>query len=142
MNKSGIVPVGDRVLVLPDEIVEVTEGGIIIPPAEADKHQMARFSGTLVAIGPDAWIERITTVEGISNSGRWRTLERRTCAYSEPFAKVGDRVVFARYVGQPFDGEDDKKYRLLQDEDIIAVITGDMDLTEFRKREPLSGAQG
>ena len=44
MNKSGVHPCGDRVVVLPDVIEEVTQGGIIIPKSEAEKHQMAQVA--------------------------------------------------------------------------------------------------
>jgi co-chaperonin GroES (HSP10) len=140
MNESGMYPCGDRVVVLPDAVESVTAGGIIIPEKEADKHQLAQVSGVLVAVGPDAWTHTTTTIERNMGNGKWRPIERQVRGYSGPFAKVGDRVCFARYNGLPFDGEDGKQYRLLNDEDITATITDTVDFTEFRKREPL-GAQ-
>ena len=139
-NKSGVMPCGDRVVVLPDKMEEVTEGGIILPSKELDKHQLAQVAGVLVAVGPDAWKDRVTTVERVVD-GQLRIVERRTTGYSGPFAKVGDRVCFARYGGLPFDGEDNKQYRLLNDEDITAKVSDTVDLTAFKTREPL-GAQG
>ena len=141
MNNSGVTPCGDRVVVLPDTIEQVTSGGIIIPEKEADKHQLAQVAGTLVAVGPDAWTHQTTIVERRMGNGGWREIERRRTGYSGDFAKVGDRVCFARYNGLPFDGEDGKQYRLLNDEDITATISEAVDFNEFRSREPL-GAQG
>ena len=142
MNKSGFFPCGDRVVVLPDKVERITKGGIIIPEKEGDKHQLAQVTGVLVAVGPDAWINQITITERKMGNGGWREIERKTCGYSGPFAKVGDRVCFARYNGLPFDGEDGKQYRLLNDEDITAQLSDAVDLTEFRSRAPLSGVQG
>jgi co-chaperonin GroES (HSP10) len=140
INKSGFSPCGDRVVVLPDKVEQVTKGGIIIPEKESDKHQLAQVTGVLVAVGPDSWKDRITTVERVID-GQLKVVERRTTGYSGAFAQVGDRVCFARYGGLPFDGEDGLQYRLLNDEDITATVSESLDLTEFRKREPL-GAQG
>lgn len=140
INKSGVFPCGDRVVVLPDVIEEVTAGGIIIPPKEAKQHQMAQMAGTLVAIGPDAWMHQTTITEKLVD-GQLKVVERKVTGYSRPFAKIGDRVCFARYNGLPFDGEDGKQYRLLNDEDITATISNVVDFNEFKSREPL-GAQG
>jgi len=140
-NKSGFTPCGDRVVVLPDKVEQVTKGGIIIPEKESDKHQLAQVTGVLVAVGPDSWTHQITVIERRMGNGKWREVERKRTGYSKDFAKVGDRVCFARYNGLPFDGEDGRQYRLLNDEDITATISDAVDLTEFRSREPL-GAQG
>jgi len=136
MNKSGVTPRGDRVLVMPDVIEEKTSGGIIIPDEHRDKHQAAQMAGVLVAVGPDAWRDRVTTVERVLD-GALRVVERRTTGYSEPFAEVGDRVCFAQYNGRNFEGEDGIVYRLLNDEDITATVSAAVDFTEMRSREPL-----
>jgi len=140
INKSGVNPCGDRVVVLPDAVEKVSKGGIIIPEKEAEKHQLAQVSGVVVAVGPDAWTHTTTITERLID-GQMKTVERKTSGYSGAFAEVGQRVCFARYNGLPFDGEDGKQYRLLNDEDITATISDSVDFTEFRKREPL-GAQG
>ena len=140
MNKSGVHPCGDRVVVLPDVIEAVTPGGIIIPQSEAEKHKLAQVSGRLVAVGPDFCKHTHTTISRLID-GQMRVVERRQSGYSGPFAKIGDRVCFPRYNGLPFDGEDGKQYRLLSDEDITATLSDNVDLTEFRSRDPL-GAQG
>ena len=136
-NKSGVTPLGDRVLVKPDVIEEMTSGGIIIAQPDRERHQAAQWSGTLVAVGPDAWKDRVTIVERWIDGG-WKPAERRTTGYSAPFAKVGDRISFAQWNGKNFEGMDGEQYRLLNDEDLMGGIDDKVDFTEMRSREPLS----
>jgi len=140
INESGVVPCGDRVVVFPDVIEKKTAGGILLPEQELEKHQLAQVTGILVAIGPDAWKNAVTTVERVID-GQLKVVERRTTGYSQPFAKIGDRVCYAKYNGMNFRGEDEKIYRLLNDEDITASVSSAVNLTEMRSREPL-GEQG
>ena len=77
INGSGVTPRGDRVLVMPDVIEEKTAGGIIIPQADRDKHQAAQMAGVLVAVGVDAWTDRVTTVERWLD-GAWKPVESNT----------------------------------------------------------------
>ena len=63
MNKTGIYPSGNRVVVKPDNIEEMTEGGIIIAKTILDKHQEAQSTGVLVAVGPDSFCHTTTTKE-------------------------------------------------------------------------------
>lgn len=134
MNESGISPRGDRVLVKPDKLEEVTKGGIIIPESDRDKHQMAALTGIVVEVGPDVWRHSIETVERLID-GAWKEVERRSVGYSEPFASVGDRISFARYAGHIQFGKDGEEYRMMNDEDVTAIIDPEVDFTEFRKRE-------
>jgi chaperonin GroES len=96
-----IVPAGHRVLVKIDEAETQTKGGIIIAQTIADKNTEAGIFGTLVAVGETAWKDF---------GGR-------------AWAVVGDRVMIAKYggfVAQEPDSDD--KFRILNDEDIVAVI--------------------
>jgi chaperonin GroES len=97
-----IVPAGHRVLVKVEDAEEVTKGGIVIPKTIADKNTEANIIGELVAIGDTAW---------------------KAFDDGVPWAKIGDRVAFAKYGGfiiaDPDTGE---QFRLLNDEDITAVI--------------------
>jgi chaperonin GroES len=99
-----IKPAGYRVTVKPDPLEEVTESGLIVAWENKDREQAGAFYGTLAAVGPSAWK-----------------------AYDDgtPWASVGDRVVFSRYAGRYIDDPDDidTKYILLNDEDVLAVIT-------------------
>jgi co-chaperonin GroES (HSP10) len=96
-----IVPCGHRVLVKIDEVEENTNGGIFIPKASAEKQEEAGIFGTLVAVGDTAWKDF---------GGR-------------AWACVGDRVMIAKYGGFiAQESGDTTKYRILNDEDLVAVI--------------------
>jgi len=135
-NLSGIIPSGNRVLVKPDEIDKVTAGGIIIPEPEAEKHAGAQSIGTLIAAGPDAWKHVTESVYRVID-GELRLAEVREKGYSEPFAQVNDRVAFAKYGGLVVEGMDGERYRVLNDEDITAVVEEGVNFTDIKSRNPV-----
>ena len=93
--------VGHRVLVKPLIAEKVTAGGIVIPDSNHEKSQRDQQKGTLEQIGPNAW----KAFDG-----------------GEPWATVGDLVLFSRYGGKVIkDG--DTEYRILEDEDIVAIVS-------------------
>lgn len=102
-NVSGIHPTGWRVLIMPLEIEEKTESGIILGTTENfDREQLSNTTGLVVEVGPacNAW------------------------------CKVGDRIVFGKYSGLLYLGKDGKKYRIINDEDCVAVLDGDVKLVD------------
>ena len=102
-NVSGINPQGWRVLVLPLEIEEKTTSGIIVTTAEnREREQMSNTTGEVIAIGEEC------------NS----------------WCKPGDRVVFGKYSGLLYLGKDGKNYRIVNDEDIVATLDGDVKLVD------------
>ena len=131
MNSSGIHPLMDRVLVRPDEIEEKTEFGIVIPDQVKEHHQMAQATGTLIAVGEDAFTSSRVEVFNPDNSVKEIRVERWVGA-PEP----GDRVMFARYGGLVTLGADGVEYRLLNDRDITASAEHGVKYTgiESRKR--------
>jgi co-chaperonin GroES (HSP10) len=140
-SEAGIYPSGDRVLVLPDPIEEeLTESGIVIIQETRDKYEAAQSSGTLVAVGPDAWNHVIEKLYAVGDDGREHLIEKRVRGYSEPFARVGDRVAFAKYSGLRVKGEDGEKYIILNDEDITCRVSKNVEFTELDTRKSLSGA--
>ena len=134
---TGIWPSGNRVVVQPDEVERVSEGGIIIPDADADKHQMAQSTGTLVGMGPDAFKEYTTVTERYLD-GRWVPFERTVTGFSENFAEIGDRVAFAKYGGLSVIGEDGNEYRLMNDMDITGRVSDKVNFTDIHSRKRLS----
>lgn len=134
MNKSGITPSGNRIIIKPDDVERVTEGGIIIPDAQADAHQGAQSIGTLVAVGPDAWSHLTEKVYRLIE-GNMRLVELRTKGYSEPFANVGDRVAYAKYGGLAVVGEDGEQYRVMNDEDLTAKVNDGVSFTDMKSRK-------
>lgn len=113
LNTSGIYPVGDRILVKPDLIPKKAgkDSLIELPDTVRDRHGTAQVAGVLVAAGPEAWSDR-----------------------DGPYAKVGGRVLYAKYHGNTVMGKDGETYRLLNDIDITAVIDPDLDFNEFQGR--------
>ena len=99
-------PEGSKVLIRPDQIEEKTPGGIIMPQNSQESEQTRVQEGEVVAIGPDAVC--------------------RFAVEDDPplDMQAGDRVKFSRYGGISIP-EGDKKdaYRVVNDEDIYALVT-------------------
>jgi chaperonin GroES len=98
-----IHPAGHRVLVKPDPIEEKTASGIVVSVGTTkDREQQAQIFGVITAIGPNAW-------KGFDDGTPW--------------ANVGDKVAIAKYGGFIIrDPDTREEFRLLNDEDICAII--------------------
>ena len=138
-NKAGIWPAGDRVLVKADPIDSENKEDhkIFIPDGVKMKYQQAQATGTLVAVGPDAYCHVTERVYHVHDGGRKELFEERLRGYSEPFAKVGDRVAFAKFSGMRVKGEDGEEYIILNDEDITARVSDKVEFTELDTRKGL-----
>ena len=86
-------PLGNRIVVSPLTEEEVTKGGIILPDT-VDKEKKAE--GKIVAIGEGEKIKALNL-------------------------KEGDKVLFGKYAGEEVK-VDDSEYKILTDEDVLAVI--------------------
>jgi len=137
MNKSGIYPSGNRVLVKPDAVEEVTKGGIVVPQSVKDKHQMSVNYGQVVSLGPDCFTHTTTTVERLIDDV-WKPVERNSTGYSGSFADEGDRVAFAMYSGLNITGEDGEDYKLINDEDITCRVTNNVVQTTIESRKAIA----
>jgi len=108
VNESGIHPQGPRILIKPLEIEEKSSGGIILTTAsQQEREEMSNTTGEVIEIGEDAFFDR-----------------------SSVWCKVGDRVVFAKYSGLLYLGKDGKKYRIINDDNIVATLDGDVKLVD------------
>ena len=99
---------GHRILVKPEAVEKVSSGGIVIArPGQGDRlEQMGTDRGTVVQVGPLAW----------------NHLDRESPNW-QPWCKVGDRVVFARYSGKTLKHpETEEEFFLMNDEDIQVVL--------------------
>lgn len=104
-NTSGITPKGHRVLIKPEVFDNRTESGIIMATGNEQKRmELAQITGRVVEVGPEAWSDKDT---------RW--------------AEPGERVIFAKYSGLLYTGADAAEYRLVNDIDIVAVISDQVD---------------
>lgn len=106
MNTSGLDPLDVRVLVLPDPVSEKI-GSIFVPDAQKERDRFAQMKGTLIAIGTNAWSE--------------------AAASSALFVKPvpGTRVLISKYGGVIVTGDDGKDYRIMNDEDVTAILIGE-----------------
>jgi len=90
-------PLGDRVLVKPNEEKEVKKGGIIIPDTAKEKPQ----EGKVVALG---------------------TGKRNEKGEKIPFeVKAGDKVLFGKYSGTEIKIKDET-YQVMREDEIIGIL--------------------
>jgi co-chaperonin GroES (HSP10) len=104
------------------------------------RHVASACYGYVVAVGPDAWKHTIERHYHVHSNNQRELFEERVTEYSEPFARVGDRVAFSTYVGLDSVGEDGKKYKTLNDEDIIGKVSENVTQTTIEARKPLGVA--
>lgn len=105
-DHSGLHPLGDRVLVLPDASSERSAGGVELPVDVVARHTLAAEAGVVVAIGDGAF--------------KWNS--DKCTAFEGKKPKLGDRVAIERYSGQLFHGLDGVVYRLMESACIGAMI--------------------
>ena len=135
MNKSGIYPAGNRVLIFADQIKEKTEDTLIeLLPGTEEAMQCGNASGTLVAVGPDAFQHRTEFIYHVHDS-REELVEKRVSAYAEPFAKPGDRISFAKFAGKKYKGKDKELYLVMLDTDITCRLDDEVELTDLDIRK-------
>ena len=94
----GIRPLGDRVLVKPDEVEDLKlSGGIIIPDTAKEKPQR----GSVIAVGKGT----------LGDDGKYTPLE----------VKAGDVVLYGKYSGSDvkIDGEE---CLIMRESDILGIV--------------------
>lgn len=101
IKHHGLRMFGFNVLVKP-KAVEDKIGSIIIPDDHKDKLAYGVTEGELMALSPVAFTYE-TWPEGTR------------------LPKVGDRVVFSKFVGAKIEGDDGIEYRVMEDKEILAV---------------------
>lgn len=102
MNKSGLTPVGQAVLVEPYEPEKTVKSTLIhIPETARERLTMAEQRAVVVEVGPEAWKDE-----------------------KQPRAVAGDRVMISAYAGILTTGPSDgKQYRVVNARDIFLRIT-------------------
>ena len=107
-NESGINPVGWRVLIKPQEVMQMSKGGIILSTdTSKEREQMGNTTGVVVAMGKQCFSDE-----------------------SKPWCKVGDKVIFAKYAGLLYLGKDGCQYRMINDKDVTGTLDADVDLVD------------
>ena len=116
-NNSGLLPVENKVLLLPDKVSD-TVGlfGLVKPDIVKAQEQMAQVRATLIAVGSNAFE-----------------------TWEEPIPKAGDRVYVCKYAGiDGIKGADGNIYKICDERDITAIILEDPEEDEFLgTRKPL-----
>lgn len=106
-----IKPVGHRVLVRQESFEETDEvfrsaqrAGIEIIKDKQVRYQESVDIGEVIAVGSTAW----------KDFG------------GEPWAQVGDKIVFAKHAGKRVEDPENKDahFVVLNDEDVVAIIKG------------------
>ena len=93
----NLKPLGDRLIIEPTEQEDTTASGIILPETAKEKPQR----GKVLAAGP----------------GRRDDEGKRV----EMDVKEGDTVLYAKYAGTEIKLED-KKYLILKETDVLAIV--------------------
>jgi co-chaperonin GroES (HSP10) len=108
MNDARIRPIGEQILILPDQVEQMTASGLqIMSDKEVDRLELGQTEGVVVAIA-----KGLTDHEFFTASEVKVVLE---------FA-AGDRVIFTKFAGLLMDGADGKRYRLIERKDIKGVF--------------------
>ena len=97
LTKVKIQPLGDRVLVKPQEQKETKRGGIIIPDSAKEKPQ----EGLVVATGKGKTTE----------DGKVLPMD----------VKAGDKILYGKYSGSEIK-IDDEDYLIMHQDDILGIL--------------------
>jgi co-chaperonin GroES (HSP10) len=102
-------PTGYRILILPFSQKAMTKGGIALAESYVEKERLSTNVGYVVSLGPDAYKDK-----NKFPNGAW--------------CQEKDWVIFGRYAGAriKIEGGD---LRLLNDDEILAVISNPEDVT-------------
>ncbi|WP_313073690.1 co-chaperone GroES [Lacrimispora sp.] len=93
-----LVPLFDKVVLKALVAEETTKSGIVLPGQAKEKPQQAE----VIAVGPGGLVD-----------GKEVTMQ----------VKLGDKVIFSKYSGTEIEtGEDDEKFVIVKQSDILAVI--------------------
>ena len=104
-------PTGWRLLILPYRGKGKTEGGVLLPDAVVDRESVATVCGYVLKAGPLAYQDKEKFPSG-------------------PWCLKKDWVIFGRYAGARFK-IDGGEVRILNDDEVIAVIQDPEDILHF-----------
>jgi co-chaperonin GroES (HSP10) len=115
-------PVGHFMLVALPEIEVRTAKGIYLPETVSDRERAASVVGTVIAMGPDCYVDAEPKIpSGLPPGTPVTVLAARPRFPSGPWCKLGDTVLFSRYAGKRFKIEG-IEFRMLSDDEITATI--------------------
>ena len=105
VNRSGLMPLCDKVLVLCDGAAPKTSGGIILPDDAKEKTSLSATTGVIIACGPQAFAYD----------------SHRMVHWEGPRPEPGQRIYYQTYAGFEYFGQDGRLYRIMEDRSIAAI---------------------
>ena len=96
-TELSISPLGDRLVVHPEQREEVTSSGLVLPDTAKEKP----MEGRVVAVGPGR----------VLDSGERQEME----------VKEGQVVLFAKYAGTEVKFDNDE-YLIISEKDVLAIM--------------------
>ena len=109
-NESGVNPVENKCVVLPDVVPEKTAGGIIRAPITVERENYKAVKALLIAVGGNAFED-------------WKP----------PIPEPGQRIYVAVAAGIIHTGVDERKYRIVLDRDIAGILTEETEETKEKE---------
>ena len=106
-NTSGIYPYDLKVLVKPVKMERKTAGGIIIPDETGEKDDQGTLIAQIIAVGSNAFYE--------VKESKYRP-------------QVGQYIAYSAYAGYLIVGKDEEHYRVINDNDVTAILDGVWDV--------------
>jgi co-chaperonin GroES (HSP10) len=111
VSTAPVRPTGWRILVEPIEVQRQTAGGILLAEESVKAQEYLRYIGKVVEVGELSY--------------RDPKFRPHPNAPHAPWCKVGDYIAHGKYAGQEVianvEGQQ-KRYRLLNDDEVLAVI--------------------
>ncbi|MGI8927244.1 MAG: co-chaperone GroES [Tepidiformaceae bacterium] len=95
--RTSLVPLADRIVIIPLKQEEMTASGLVIPDTVKEKPQQ----GEVVAVGPGR----------LDDNGKRVPMDLRS----------GDRILYAKYTGTEIK-LDNEEYIVLNEKDILAKL--------------------
>ncbi|CAD7697874.1 unnamed protein product [Ostreobium quekettii] len=96
---KALAPVADRILVEVSDVEESTSGGVLLTSATQERPTF----GTVIAVGPGKKDEDGNLIKTNVN--------------------VGSTILYSKFSGVEFEGEDETKYIVIREADILAELS-------------------
>ena len=104
-NEAGLRVTGERILVRPPKLEEMTQGGIVIVKKTQEDEERAATTGVLIDASEDAW--KVKEMSGI---------------------KIGDTIMYAKYAGDAVTlTKSGVLYRVMNARDVVGVVEAELD---------------
>lgn len=114
-TKRELIIVGDRVLIEPDERIDKTSAGLLLPPTVKEKEKI--ISGRVIKVGPGYPVHDPSLIL----EEPWKQSSSKAPKYIPLQAQEGDYAFFLKEASFEIEFED-KKYLIVPHSAILALI--------------------